>query len=150
MLKKERLAKGLAVVLIVVSPILAVSECAKNSDPGPFLTTCPCTGQPYNTTSCQVGYSGMDCAIELPGYYCGSDGRGECYVGYAYNTECTQVVTTPKKEALLKDDLEKDFAARREVTACGVNLEALRGWIARAPGFLPRESPQIAGAVNSL
>lgn len=146
MLHHRTFLKDLGILLFVLAPTLMVSECLIDSDPGPQMTTCACTGQMVYTTSCQYGYSGEDCTYQLPGNYCGSSGTRSCYVGYAVSTSCSQAPSS-KKAASLRDGLGADFGTVREANLprCGGDPAALRSWLEKAPGFPARKSSQSAG-----
>jgi hypothetical protein len=78
-------------VLSALSSTQAFADCSKETAPGPFVTTCSCTGQRVITTSCQYSEGEVGCETVILGSYCGSSGHYTCYIGYAQSTDCTQV-----------------------------------------------------------
>lgn len=130
----------LILVLSALSSTLAFAECAKQSDPGPFVTTCGCTGQRFYTTSCQYDGSGNNCETVIPGNYCGSNGHLSCYIGYAQNSDCTQVrqgATGP----LLQDPIERSWAAPKVAMAsCDDDSRSLADWLKTTPKFSNRQT----------
>jgi hypothetical protein len=147
MLNSKLPTKGLVLVLLAFAPRLAVSQCVKDSDPGPYQTTCGCTGQKVITTSCQAGYSGEDCAVEIPGNYCGSEGHVECYVGYAYSSNCTLGVKASAKQPLPGDGLGANSPPVRgaKPPGCSGDPEVLIRWLETAPGFPERRGSGSRG-----
>ena len=135
-----RLCAIAALAASILTSISAFAKCAPNSDPGPFMTTCPCTNQRVETTSCQASETGDACETVFQGDYCGSSGHVSCYVGYAEDDDCFDA----KREAtsaLLLDPTERSWESPKVAMAsCDGGSRSLADWLRNTPRFSDRQT----------
>lgn len=131
----------LVLVLSALSSTPAYADCAHDSNPGAFVTTCSCTGQKVSTTSCQFDESNPnDCTTVIPGDYCGSSGHSTCYVGYAEEADCMQV-RRAATGTLIEDPVERSWAAPKvAIASCDQDSRSLADWLRTTPRFSDRQT----------
>jgi hypothetical protein len=141
----------ISILMLMVSLFASsgtASACVMNAAAVPAQGYCQCTGHYVSSTGCEGDNPGQDCDYELLGVYCGTSGHGDCYVGYAYDTFCSNI--KPKRASIADENPMTELLAKMGSDPRGcADPEAFRAWLRTAPGF-PTNKSQHSGGMEVM